>query len=90
MRVLPNQEETTAMSVRAWEIYNDDIIDRLTDADYDKNVAIDVESGDWEIGDLDSSMRRLQIRRPNASIVNIYHELPHAERFGWVSREPTQ
>ena len=88
MRVLPNQEEMVAMMVRAREIYDHEIIDRLTDADYDKNVAIDVDSGDWEIGGLIDSMKRLKSRRPNATIFNIYHEAPNAERFGWVSALP--
>ncbi len=89
MQVLPSQEEMVAMMARAHEVYDDEIKHRLTDADYDKNVAIDVDSGDWEIGGLNDSMKRLKSRRPNATIFNIYNEAPNAERFGWVSAPPT-
>lgn len=87
MQVLPNQEEMVAMSFKAREIYNNEIVGQLTDTDYDKNVAIDVHTGDWEVGGLDDSMERLKSRRPNATIFNIYHEAPYAERFGWVRAE---
>lgn len=81
-------EEIVSMASRARKIYDDEIVDQLTDADYDKNVAIDVESGDWEVGGLNDSMERLESRRPNATIYNIYHEAPFAERFSRSTTHP--
>ena len=78
---MPPWEEIVTMSSRAWGIFNDEIVDHLTDADYDKNVAIDVDSADWEVGTLKGSTGRLKARRPDARIQNIYYEHPFAERF---------
>ena len=88
MKELPPFEELVAIASVAREIYDDEIRGQLTDADYDKNVAIDVASGDWEIGGLDDSMERLESRRPNATIYNIYHESPFADRVGHNATHP--
>ena len=85
MLALPTQEEMLMMSDRAWEIYSDKIVQRLTDADFGKNVAIDVSSGKWEIGDLEESIERLRSQLPDATIVNIYHEAPGSRAFSITS-----
>ena len=62
---MPIRKEDAATIGRA--IYNEKIRHRLAPGDEGRLVVIDVESGDYEIGDDDlTATLRLRERRPNA------------------------
>ncbi len=67
---------------RAHVIYEAKIRPKMTPADADKYVIIDVITGDYEIGENEATLsRRLRERRPDAVMHSIYR---HQRRWGRV------
>ena len=67
---------------RAHEIYEDKVRPKMTPADEDKYVLIDILTGDYEIGENEAVLTRLlRERRPDAVMHSIHR---HQSRFGHV------
>ena len=72
---IPTEEELRAIGNRAIDYYLDHIACQLSDADKGRYIAIDVNTGEWEIDDTDASADRLRARIPDARIHVIRHIL---------------
>jgi hypothetical protein len=69
---------------RGQEIYDRAVKSQLHAEDLDKFVAIDIESGDYEIDRDDfTAMERLRARRSDAQIWLMRAGRPTAYRIGW-------
>ncbi len=69
----PSKEEIEVAAERAKRFYHDDIKHQLTDADKGRYIAIDGNTGEWEIGDSDDVVDRLKARVPDALVHTITH-----------------
>ena len=78
---IPTEEELRAIGSRAIDYYLDHIADQLSDADKGRYVAIDVNTGEWEIDDSEASANMLRARIPDAQIHVIRHILIVSEHF---------
>ena len=78
---IPTEEELRAIGSRAIDYYLDHIADQLSDADKGRYIAIDVNTGEWEIDDTEASTDRLRARIPDAQIHVIRHILIVSEYF---------
>ena len=67
------KEEIRASANRAQAHYFNSIKDKLSDADKGRYVAIDANTGEWEIDDTRNAVRRLRARVPDADIHTIAH-----------------
>ena len=70
---IPTEEELRAIGNPAIDYYLDHIAPELSDADKGRYIAIDEDSGEWEIDDTEACCARLQARIPNARIHVIRH-----------------
>ena len=68
-----SKEETEAVGERGLAIYEKDIAPQLSDHDRGRYVAIDVNTGEWEIGDSEDATELLRERVPNADIFLLKH-----------------
>ncbi|MCY4475876.1 MAG: hypothetical protein OXC83_10650 [Chloroflexi bacterium] len=80
MRV-PNQEELRRVGNPAIDYYLDHIADQLSNADKGRYIAIDVDTGEWEIDDTEVSADRLRNRLPDAHVYVIRHILVVSDYF---------
>ena len=83
----PTKEEIKVAVERAHAFYHDDIKHQLTDADKGRYIAIDGNTGEWEIGDTDDVVDRLKARVPNALVHTITHITMVAAYFHAVPEE---
>ena len=65
--------ETGTVRARGVAIYESKIAPQLTDDDEGRYVAIDVNSGEWEIDDTRHAIKRLRVRVPDAEIYTMWH-----------------
>lgn len=86
----PTREEIDIAVARAKEFYHNDIKHRLTDADKGRYIAIDGNTGEWEIGDTDDVAFRLKARVPNALVHTITHITMVVGYFGAIPDELVQ
>ena len=71
---------------RGQEIYDRVIKPKLNPEDVDKFVAIDIQSGEYEIDrDDHAAIERIRARRPDAKTWLMRVGAPTAYRFGWRS-----
>ena len=68
-----SKEETEAVGERGLAIYESDIAPQLTDNDRGRYVAIDVNTGEWEIDDTREASSRLRARILNPDIFLLRH-----------------
>ena len=71
--MLRTDEDRNAVGDRAMTIYENDIAPKLSDDDRGRYIAIDVNSGEWEIDDTRDAMYRLRDRIPDAEIFLLTH-----------------
>lgn len=71
--MLRTKEETDAVGKRGMAIYERDIAPQLTDEDRGRYIAIDVNTGEWEIDDTRDASSRLRSRVPDADILVLTH-----------------
>lgn len=83
----PTKEEIKVAVERAHAFYHDNIKHQLTDADKGRYIAIDGNTGEWEIGDKDDVTDRLKARVPNALVHIITHITMVAAYFHAVPDE---
>ena len=67
------KEERDAVSARGLAIYESVIASQLTDDDRGRYVAIDVNTGEWEIDDTENATEILRVRVPDADIFLLRH-----------------
>ena len=67
------KEERDAVGARGLAIYESEIAPRLSDDDEGRYVAIDVNSGEWEIDDKEDVTEILRARVPDADIFLLRH-----------------
>ena len=68
-----SKEETEAVGERGLAIYEKDIAPQLSDHDRGRYVAIDVNTGEWEIDDSRDATEILRARVPDADIFLLRH-----------------
>ncbi len=68
-----SKEETEAVGERGLAIYERDIAPQLSDHDRGRYVAIDVNTGEWEIDDSRDATEILRARVPDADIFLLRH-----------------
>lgn len=79
----PTKEEIEVAVDRAERFYFEHIKDQLTEADKNRYVAIDGNTGEWEIGDVSEQVTdRLRARVPDALIYKLRHITMAVEYFG--------
>ena len=83
----PSNEEIREAANRAKTFYDDRIKDQLTDADRNRYIAIDGNSGEWEIDDTDECVGRLRARVPDAMIHVLRHITLACEYIGAAPKE---
>ena len=84
----PTKEEIEDATDRAERFYFEHIKDQLTDADKNRYVAIDGNTGEWEIGDVSEEVtERLRARVPDALIYKLRHITMAVEYFGGVPED---
>ena len=71
--MLRTDEDRNAVGDRAMTIYENDIAPKLSDDDRGRYIAIDVNSGEWEIDDTYDAMDNLRERIPDAEIFLLTH-----------------
>ena len=81
--MLRSQDELKSVAQRGDKHYHDHIKHQLTDADKGRYVAIDVNSGEWEIADGREAVDRLLERVPSADIHLVRHIVYHTVSFGY-------
>lgn len=87
----PTKEEIRVAVERAEAFYFDHIKDQLTDADKNRYIAIDGNTGEWEIGDVSEEVtERLRARVPDALIYKIRHITMVSAYFGSAPEELTK
>lgn len=59
---------TRAVVMRGLDIYENQVAPQLSDADEGRFVAIDVDTGEWDIGDTESVGEEFRERLPDAEI----------------------
>ena len=67
------KEETEAAGARGLAIYEKDIAPQLSDDDRGRYVAIDINTGEWEIDDTRDATEILRARVPDADILVLTH-----------------
>ena len=72
---IPTEEELRAMGSPVIDYYLDQIADHLSDADKGRYIAIDMNTGEWEIDDTEAASDRLHSRVPDAQIHLLRHIL---------------
>lgn len=82
--MLRTQEELEAVANRAEQHYHGSIKSQLTEADKGRYVAIDADSGEWEIADGWEAVDQLKIRVPDADVHLIRHIDLWTVSIGWV------
>ncbi len=84
----PTKEEIRVATDRAERLYFDHIKDQLTEADKNRYVAIDGNTGEWEIGDVSEEVtERLRARVPDALIHKLRHITLAVEYIGAVPED---
>ncbi len=78
---IPTEEELRAMGSPAIDFYLDHIADSLTDSDKGRYIAIDMNTGEWEIDDTEDVSNHLRARNPEARIHVIRHILIVSEHL---------
>lgn len=79
----PTKEEINVAVERAEGFYFDHIKDQLTEADKNRYIAIDGNTGEWEIGDVSEEVtERLRARVPDALIYKLRHITMVSAYFG--------
>lgn len=81
-----SKEETEAVGERGLAIYERDIAPQLTDNDRGRYVAIDVNTGEWEIDDTREATNRLRARILNPDIFLLRHIDIDTGYFGGLPR----
>ena len=81
----PTPEEMMEIFDLSWGVFKNKIEDQLTDADYSQHIAIDVDTGDWEIGSGASDV--LESRNKDARIINMFYPFSGTSAVG-VSETP--
>ena len=71
--MLDAKPETDGEMSRGLAIYERDIVPLLSDADEGRFVAVDVNSGEWEIADTREARAILRARVPDADIFLLKH-----------------
>ncbi len=75
--MIRSREETDTVVKRGLEIYEIEVAPQLSDDDEGRYVAIDVNTGEWEIGDTERVGEDLRAKVPDASIFLWKHpEIP--------------
>ena len=69
MRTRLTHEQMMEMFERGWDVYEHQIKDQLTQDDAGASILIDVDSGEWAIGD--DARAVLESRNKNARTVDI-------------------
>ena len=87
----PTKDEIKIAVERAQAFYFDRIKDQLTEADKNRYIAIDGNTGEWEIGDVSEEVtERLRARVPNALIHKLRHLTLAVEYIGAVPEDLTK
>ena len=81
-----SKEETEAVGERGLAIYESEIAPQLSDDDRGRYVAIDVNTGEWEIDDTREASNRLRTRILNADIFLLRHIDIDTGYFGCLPR----
>ena len=81
------KEEINSTADRAESYYFSHIKDQLTESDKGRYIAIDANTGEWEIDDTRQASERLRERVPDANIHLIRHIIMVSEYFGAVPDE---
>ena len=68
-----SKEETEAVGERGLAIYESEIAPQLSDDDRGRYVAIDVNTGEWEIDDTREASNRLRTRVQDADVFLLRH-----------------
>ena len=68
-----SKEDTETVGQRGLTIYEREIAPQLSDDDRGRYVAIDVNTGEWEIDDTRDATEVLRARVPNADIFLLRH-----------------
>ena len=68
-----SKEEKATVGERGLVIYEGEIAPRLSDNDQGRYVAIDVNTGEWEIDDTRDATKILRARLPDAEIFTLWH-----------------
>ena len=68
-----SKEETETVGKRGLAIYESEIAPQLSDDDQGRYVAIDVNTGEWEIDDSEDATEVLRARVPDADIFLLTH-----------------
>ena len=82
--MLRTQRELESVARRAEQRYHETIKHQLTDADKGRYIAIDADSGEWEIADGWEAVDHLRARVPDADIHLIRHIDLWTVSIGWV------
>lgn len=86
----PSKEEIRVAANRAKAFYDDQIKVQLTNADKNRYIAIDGNTGEWEIDDTDECVERLRARVPDAMIHMLRHITLACEYIGAAPKELTR
>ena len=87
--MLRNKEELEAIASRAKAFYFGGIKDQLSDADKDRFVTIDANSGEWELhDDMLEGIQKLRDRVPNAEPFTLRHISIVTTRMGAAPTRP--
>lgn len=74
---------------RGDEIYESQVRPQIEEGNYGKIVAIDIETGDFEVDKSEiAACDRLEVRHPDAQIWIVRIGSRHVRRFGGRSRKP--
>ena len=71
--MVSSEKETETVGQRGLTIYERDIAPQLSDDDQGRYVAIDVNTGEWEIDDTRDAIEALRARVPDADIFILRH-----------------
>ena len=82
--MLRTQAEIEAVAKRAESYYHESIKSQLTEADKGRYIAIDADSGAWEIADGWEAVDHLRTRVPEADVHLIRHIDLWTVSIGWV------
>lgn len=88
--MLRTQEELNSVAERGDAHYHARIKHLLTEDDKGRFVAIDANTGEWEISDGQDAADRLRERVPNADIHLIRHITYHTVSFGYFPLEQSE
>ena len=84
------QEELNSIAERGDKYYHASIKQQLTDADKGRYIAIDANSGEWEISEGRDAADNLRERVPGADIHLIRHVIYHTVSFGYFPLQESE